>query len=368
MNQILSFARKEFRHIRRDWRSLLFLIGLPVVQMLIFGFALSTEVHEAPVGVFDTAADEDTRRIIERLQASEYFDQVVQFQNQQEVEQAFRREQVKMAVVFPADFGESLRHGNEATLQLLLDASDPNLATTLTNYASAIVRDYQLEINSHQQLPYSFGLETRMLYNPQLRSAYNFVPGVMTLILLLISAMMTAVAIVREKELGTMEDLLVSPAQPLTVAVAKMLPYLLLSLVNLMNILLLSYFVLDVPVRGSLLLLLAECGLYLLTSLALGLLISTATDSQQVALFVSLIGLMLPTLLFSGFMFPIENMPKVMQWISHVVPARWFFTIVRDIMIKGLGWGSVWRETLILAAMTGVLLALSVRNFKIRLE
>lgn len=367
MSQFLSFTRKEFWHILRDWRSLAFLVGLPIAQMLIFGFALSNEIKEAPFGVLDHARDEASLAITQRIDAGQEFAHTRQFSRIEEAETAFRRDEIKAVLVFPPQFGQSLTHAQSATVQLLLDASDPNLATSLANFATSIVRDYQQEINHGLQLPYSFAIETRMLYNPQLRSAYMFVPGVMTLILMLIGSMMTAVAIVREKEQGTMEVLLVSPVRPLVLAASKMAPYLLVSFVNLANILLLSYFVLDVPLRGSLLLLLAECILYLMTTLAMGLLISTITSSQQVALFVSLIGLMLPTLIFSGFMFPIENMPQPMQWVSNLTPARWFFTIVSGIMIKGLGWASVWRETLVLLGMTLVFMWLSVRNFQIRL-
>lgn len=367
MEQLISFVRKEFLHIARDWRSLSFLLGLPIAQMLIFGFALSNEIREAPFVVIDQSGDADARRLIERFDASNYFALAGSLPDVAAAETVFRRNEARIAVVFPPDFGEALRHTQESPIQIIADAGDPNLAGSLVNYANAIVADYQRELYGTAKPPYAIALETRMLYNPQLRSAYNFVPGVMTLILMLISAMMTAVALVREKELGTMEVLLVSPASPITVALSKMIPYLLISLLNLLNILLLSYFVLDVPVRGSLALLIGVCAIYLMASLALGLLISSATSSQQVALFISLIGLMMPTLIFSGFMFPIENMPKPMQWISHVVPARWFFAIVRDVMIKGLGWAGIWRETLVLIGMTLFFMAMSVKRFNIRL-
>lgn len=367
MNQLFSFAIKEFRHIGRDWRSLAFLVGLPIMQMLIFGFALSNEVKDAPFAVVDYARDDASQQIIERMRASNYFQLAIQLDRAEDIEAAFRRDQIKMALVFPPDFGTAIRHNQETQIQVIADASDPNLATSITNYATAIVADYQQTLYGEAKPPYQFAIETRMLYNPQLKSAYNFVPGVMTLILMLISAMMTAVAIVREKELGTMEVLLVSPAQPLVIAVSKMIPYFLISFLNLINILLLSYFVLDVPIRGQLILLIGVCIIYLITSLSLGLLISSATNSQQVALFISLIGLMMPTLIFSGFMFPIENMPLPMQYISKVVPASWFFTIVRDVMIKGLGWSDIWPETLVLVAMTIFFLGMSVRKFQIRL-
>ncbi len=368
MLQIFTFARKEFQHIGRDWRSLSFLVGLPIVQMIIFGFALSNEIREAPFAVLNHSGSTHAAAIVRQLDASPYLSFVHHLQDAEAARHHFRRNEIQLAVIFPADFEQTLLRGETARVQLMADASDPNLGSSLTNYATAIIDDYQQPLQAPASLPFPIGIETRMLYNPLLTSAYTFVPGVMTLILMLISAMMTAVAIVREKELGTMEVMLVSPAEPLAIALSKMVPYLLISFFNLTNILLLSYYLLEVPIRGSLALLLLVCSIYLLSSLALGLLISTITNSQQVALFISLIGLMLPTLLFSGFMFPIENMPRPMQIISNVVPARWFFHLVRDIMIKGLGWSAVWRDLLVLAGMAVLFLTISVRRFKLRLE
>src|SRR4030095_8112654 len=253
-------------------------------------------------------------------------------------------------------------------VQLLADASDPNVANTLTNYASAIITDYQDRITHDRRLPYTIQTELRMLYNPQLRGAYSFVPGVMAMVLMLVCALMTAITIVREKENGTMEVMLVSPLKPLKIVVAKAVPYILLSMVNIASILLLSVFVLEVPINGSLMLLVAESVLFTLTSLALGLLISSATSSQQTAMFISLTGLFLPTVMLSGFMFPIENMPLPLRIISNVVPAKWYYSIVTSVMIKGLGLSAIWKETLILSGMMLLLLLLSIKKFKIRLE
>jgi ABC-2 type transport system permease protein len=217
-------------------------------------------------------------------------------------------------------------------------------------------------------IPYQISPEPRMLYNPELKSAYTFVPGVMGLILMLVSAMMTSVSIVREKEMGTMEVLLVSPMRPLLIVVAKAVPYFTIAMVNVGTILLLSVFLLDLPVQGSVLLLLGESMLFILSCLALGLLISTAAKSQQVAMFISMLGLMLPTMLLSGFVFPIENMPIPLQVVSNAVPAKWFILMVKAVMLKGLGFGAVWKENLILAGMTVFFIAISVKRFKIRLE
>lgn len=367
-NALLAFIRKEFFHIFRDKRTMFILLGMPIVEIIIFGFALTNEVKNSKIAVFDQSADAATMAITSELNASRYFDVVKQLHSYDEIEAEFRKGTMKMAVVFPKNFNQDLQHLNKGQVQLIADASDPNVATTLTNYASAVMLDYQDRITQQRKLPYTIRMEQRMLYNPQLKGAYSFVPGVMAMVLMLICTMMTAVTIVKEKETGTMEIMLVSPLQPLKIIVAKAVPYLLLSLVNIASILLLSRFVLGVPIQGSLLLLISEGVLFIITTLTLGLLISTSTDSQQTAMFISLTGMFLPTVMLSGFMFPIENMPKPLQVISNLVPARWFYSIVKDVMIKGLGFEAVWQETLILAGMTVGLLGLSIRKFKVRLE
>lgn len=364
---LFAFIRKEFYHIFRDKRTMFILLGMPIVEIIIFGFALTNEVKNAKIAVFDQSSDQASLSLTQQLDASRYFDVAAHINSYNGIEAAFRKGAVKLAVVFPKNFNEDLLHFNRAQVQLIADASDPNVATTLTNYATVIIQDYQDRITQGRQLPYTIRTEQRMLYNPQLKGAYSFVPGVMAMVLMLICTMMTAVTIVKEKETGTMEIMLVSPLQPLKIIIAKAVPYLLLSLVNIASILLLSTFVLGVPIQGNLFLLIGEGVLFIITTLALGLLISASTGSQQTAMFISLTGMFLPTVMLSGFMFPIENMPKPLQVISNIVPARWFYSIVKDVMIKGLGFAAVWKETLILAGMTVALLALSIKKFKIRL-
>jgi len=343
------------------------LLGMPIVEIIIFGFALTNEVKNSKIAVFDQSADQASVAITQELNASRYFDVVKDIHSYSDIDAAFRKGTMKLAVVFPKNFNEDLLHFNKAQVQLIADASDPNVATTLTNYATAIILDYQDRVTQGREVPYTIKTEQRMLYNPQLKGAYSFVPGVMAMVLMLICTMMTAVTIVKEKETGTMEIMLVSPLQPFKIIVAKAVPYLLLSLINIASILLLSTFVLGVPIEGNLLLLIGEGVLFIITCLTLGLLISTSTDSQQTAMFISLTGMFLPTVMLSGFMFPIENMPRFLQIISNIVPARWFYSIVKDVMIKGLGFTAVWKETLILVGMTLALLALSIKKFKIRL-
>jgi len=367
MRQFTSFVRKEFLHVLRDRKTLLILFGLPIVQILIFGFALTNEVKNSKIVIVDYAKDNLSQQLITKIESSRYFEIEKSLMNHKEIEIAFKTGKIKMAIVFPENFAHSLLHENKAQLQVITDATDPNQATTLANYVSAIVTEYQQELNSGNAVPMRIIPETRMLYNPQLKGVHNFVPGVMALVLMLVCVMMTAISIVREKEIGTMEILLVSPFKPLMVIISKAVPYLILSLVNVITILLLSVFVLDLPVNGSVLLLFAESILFIITSLSLGLLISVRTESQQTAMLISLMGMLLPTLLFSGFMFPIENMPWPLQMISNIVPAKWFYIIVKSIMIKGLGFASIWKETLILLGITLFLMAVSLKNFKIRL-
>ena len=367
MKQYLAFITKEFRSLLRDYRTLVVLIGIPVVQIILFGFALSNEVKNTQVAVLDNARDAMTREIIAQLDASAYFEVVAHVHDMPSAEAALRSGQAKMVVSFPAKFAHDIAHGNNAGIQLLTDGSNPNLSTTIIQYASAIVRDYQALKFDRPSLPYDITIATRMLYNPQLRGEYTFVPGVMALVLMLICSLMTSVSIVKEKEMGNMEILLVSPLRPATIILSKTIPYLVLSLVILGVILGLSVFLLGVPIRGSVALLLGISTLFILASLSLGMVISTVTDSQQVAMLISLMGLMLPTIMLSGFMFPIESMPWVLQMVSNVVPAKWFYYGVSDVMIRGLGFEAVWREIVILVGFTIVFLVISFRKFNMRL-
>ncbi len=368
MKQFLTFVKKEFLHVLRDKKTLLILFGMPVVQILIFGFALTNEVKNSQIVVVDYAKDIASQEIITKIEASRYFEIRKSLAGSKELEAAFKTGEIKMAVIFPEGFNNQLLHQNKAQIQVLADASDPNNATTLTNYVTSIINDYQAELNQENTVPLQIKPEVKMLYNPQLKGAPNFVPGVMALVLMLVCVMMTAIAIVKEKETGTMEILLVSPFKPLMVILSKAVPYLLLSMVNVVSILLLSVFVLDLPIAGNILLLFAESTLFIITCLTLGIFISVKTDSQQTAMLISLLGMLLPTLLFSGFMFPIENMPLPLQWFSNVVPSKWYYIIVKGIMIKGLGFSYVWKETLILFGITIFLLIISLKSFKIRLS
>jgi ABC-2 type transport system permease protein len=367
MKQLITFIQKEFHHILRDTRSMLVLIGLPIVQLLIFGFAITTEVGNANIAILDNSKDEITQDIITKIESSLYFDIDRTISTSEQIEKAFKSGTIKLAIVFQPNFQNELSHSNKAQLQIIADATDPNQATTLTNYISSIVIDYQNEMNKQNKLPYTIKTEMRMLYNPQLKGAYTSVPGVMGMILLLISAMMTSIAIVREKELGTMEILLVSPMKPWLVVISKVIPYFIISLINVATILILSVFVLGLPIEGSLFLLIGSTIIYIFCALSLGILISTITETQQAAMLISLLGLMLPVVMLSGYAFPIANMPAILQVLSNLVPAKWYIIIVKSVMIKGIGIEQIWKELLILLAMTGTFLLISIKRFKIRL-
>ncbi len=367
MKQAVAFIKKEFYHVMRDYRTMLVLIGIPIVQIVLFGFALSTEVKNTRIGVIDHSRDVKTRSFIDAIHESKYFDLVDQTNSVSEGENMIRSGHVKMVLVFPENFDADLNHGNSTSIQLLTDGSDPNVASIINAYVSAVIQDHQNRMFYREKLPYDIEVLTRMVYNPQLRGEYTFVPGVMALVLMLICALMTSVSIVKEKELGNMEILLVSPLKPLTIVLSKTVPYLVLSHIILAIILSLSVFLLGVPIKGSLLLLLLVSFIFIITALSLGMLISSLTNSQQVAMMVSIIGLMLPTVMLSGFMFPIENMPTVLQVVSNLVPAKWFYYCISDIMIRGLGISAVAREVLILSAFAIFFLAVSLKSFKTRL-
>lgn len=367
MKQFLSFVRKEFYHVFRDKKTLLLLFGMPIVQIVLFGFALTNEIKNSKIVICDYAQDINSQQLTAKIQAGRYFDVEKTLIDYKQIDAAFKSGKIKMAIVFPTDFSKELQHGGKASVQIIADASDPNTATTLTGYATNIIKDYEQQLRAGASPPMQINTIVRMVYNPELKGTTNFVPGVMALVLMLICVLMTSASIVREKENGTMEVLLVSPFNPLLVIISKAVPYFLLSLVNLTIILLLSVFLLHLPIKGSVFLLFAESSILIITALSLGLLISNSTNSQQAAMLISLMGLLLPVMMFTGFMFPLENMPKPLQFISNLVPSKWYYIIVKNVMIKGLSLESVWKETLILVGMTVFLLTVSIKKFKTRL-
>lgn len=367
MKQFSSFVRKEFYHVFRDPKTLLLLFGMPIAQIILFGFALTNEIKNSNIVICDYANDIASHRIIDKIEANKNFEIKKQILSHRQIEDAFKTGKIKLAIVFPANFNNDLQHLNKAQVQIIADASDPNTANTLSNYTSNIIMDYQRELLNNNAVPFQINTQVRMIYNPELKGVFNFVPGVMALVLMLVCVLMTSVSIVREKETGTMEMLLVSPFNPILVIISKAVPYFLLSLVNLTIILILSTTIMGMPINGSIALLYFESSLLILCSLALGLLISNSTDSQQGAMLISLMGMLLPTMMLTGFMFPLENMPMPLQIIANVMPSKWYYIIIKSIMIKGLGFSAIWKETLILVGMTLFLLVVSIRKFKVRL-
>ena len=351
MKQFISFVIKEARHILRDKRTMLILFGMPIVLMLLFGFAITTDVRNVRTVVVTSHMDHQTQAAVNQLAASEYFTITTTVPTPKEAEQLIRNQKADMAVVFGQDYASK-----HTGIQLIVDGADPNMAQQWTNYA-------QQTLTSHP-LP----LTPKMLYNPQMRSAYNFVPAIMGMLLMLICAMMTSISIVREKERGTMEVLLVSPVRPLMIIIAKAIPYLVLAFVILTTILLLGRFVLNVPVAGSIVWIYVVSTIYILLALSLGLLISSVSTSQLMALLLSAMVLLIPIVMLSGMMFPVESMPTILQWISAIVPPRYYIEAMRKLMIMGVGIREIAREVGILSAMTLVVLVISLKKFKTRLE
>ena len=352
MKQFWSFVIKEARHILRDKRTMLILFGMPIVLMFIFGFAITTDVKNVRTVVVTSQMDYQTQAAVERLAASEYFNIVRTVATPQEAERTIRSQKADMAVVFAKDFASK-----KSGVQLIVDGADPNMSQQWTNYAQQVLMN-----------PAGGLVNAKLLYNPQMKSAYNFVPAIMGMLLMLICAMMTSISIVREKERGTMEVLLVSPVRPLKVIVAKAVPYLALAFSIMIVILLMARFVLGVPLAGSLFWIVAVSTLYILLALSLGLLISNIAQTQLVALLMSAMVLLMPIVMLSGMIFPVESMPTLLQWLSAVVPPRYYVDCMRKLMIMGVGIGEVMKEVLILLGFTVLLLTIALKKFNVRLE
>lgn len=363
-----GFIIKEFQHIFRDRRSLMILFGMPIAQILLFGFAITNEINNIDIAILDHARDKTSKLITEKIISSGYFTLQGYLQSEKEIEPTFRKDKIKAVIVFVPDLDKNLITANTGAVQVIADATDPNTGNTIANYVASVVLDYQAELNSTVPVTAQIIQEVRMIYNPELKGVFMFIPGTMTVILMLVSAMMTSISIAKEKETGTMEILLVSPLKPVQVVAGKVMPYILLSALNAAIILLMGYFVFKIPMAGSLLALSLTTLLFILTALSLGILISTIAHSQQMAMMISLMGLMLPTIMLSGFIFPIESMPWLLRVLSDIIPAKWFILILKGLLLKGVGIGYLWKEILILIVMTLALLGLSIKNYNIRLD
>ncbi len=368
MNQLLGFVKKEFTHIFRDSRTMIILFGIPIIQLMLFGYVITTEIKDARIAILDHSNDNVTRELTNKILSSGYFRLEDNLQNEHQIDPIFKKGDVKQVIVYEKDFAQKLEREGKANIQVIADASDPNTAQMLYNYTNGIVQDYTKKKYAGFAIPVQIKSEVRMLYNENMVGAFMYVPGTMALILMLISAMMTSITIAREKEMGTMEILLVSPLKASHIILGKVAPYLLLSIIDAVVVVLLGNMVFGVPIRGSIVVLAFLVVLYITMALSLGILISTVANSQQVALFISGFALMLPTMLLSGFIFPIENMPVPLQILSNLMPPRWFIDALKQVMLKGNGLEYIWPNILILCTMTVFFLALSIKKFRFRLE
>jgi ABC-2 type transport system permease protein len=369
MKQFIAFIQKEFHHIFRDTWTMIILLVLPVLMLILFGYALSTEVKNVRVSIYDPSRDSMTEEIVRKLESSEYFTISGILDSPLEIEKEFQSDNSALVVVFSEDFSSTTLRGG-AQIQLIADGSDPNTAVTMTNYATAIISGLLQEKTAAPpgRISHQINIITKLIYNPEMKSAYNFVPGVMGMVIMLICAMMTSISIAREKESGTMEILLVSPMKPLLIILSKAVPYFFLSCINLLTIILFAVFLLKVPIAGSIPALLTVSLIYIFVSLSIGLLISSVATSQVMALLLSGMALMMPAMYLSGMMFPIENMPLALQWVAQIIPAKWYIVAAKNIMIKGLGFSSIVRELAVLSQMALVLITVSLKRFKLRLE
>lgn len=360
MKEIAAFIKKEFLHIFRDVRTMMIVLVLPVVQILLFGFAVSTEVNNAVVDILGDANDPQVRMIVQRIDNNPYLETGAYLSTEAEMDARLRKGKSKAVVCFERNFNQKSEKDGNAAIKVICDGSDPNTAQMVGNYIQGIVNE---DIDSGASVQ-----AVQMMYNPAMNSSYNFVPGVMGLILMLICSMMTAVSIVREKEFGTLELVLVSPVKPFWIIISKLIPYLALSVVNFASIILLARFVMGVPIRGSLILVSVSSLLFVGASLGLGLLISTISRTQQTAMLLCGMGLTMPTMMLAGIIFPCESMPVALQLISDIIPAKWYIIIIKRIMIQGAGFAAIAKEFIILAGMMILLLWFSIKRFKTRLQ
>ncbi len=367
MKTFIAFVNKESRHIFRDYRTMMVLFLMPVAQILIFGFVISTEIRDASIGILDKSKDDASRRLVQRLSASGYYKVQSVFNYERDIEPAFRRGDIQLAVVIEQGFGNNLRNPDGTAIQLLADASDANTSQMLVNYCSGIIQTFAIEESGIEYAPI-LTTEVRMLFNPSLKGVYMSIPGTMAMVLILISAMMTSISITREKEFGSMEVLLISPLKPYQIILGKVVPYVVLSMINAISILALGIIVFKMPVLGSWMWLFVLNLLYILLSLALGIFISTVARNQMVAMFASMFALLLPTILLSGFIFPIESMPWPLQWLSRVVPPRYYIQAIKTVMLKGGGLTYMWHELVTMTGFLVLFLSLSIYKFKVRLE
>lgn len=371
LRRLRAVIKKEVRQISRDVRSLLFMVFLPAFMLLLFGFALNFDVKHVPLAVVDQDRSRASRALIDAFRTTEYFDLVTVLDRTADVDPLMARERVRVALVVPARFAEDLLSGRSVSVQVLLDGSNAMSGSTAAGYVASVLQSFsesqtieRLESKGLSRLEWPLQAEVRVWYNPELRSAKFLVPGLMAFILMVILTVSTAFSVVREKERGTMEQILISPLRPGELITGKLLPYALISLASAHSVLILGHGLFGIRVRGSYGLLLLTMVLFLLGALGQGILISTVTRTQQVAFLIAILTTFLPTFILSGFVFPIRNMPLVIQAITYLVPARYFLAALRAIILKGAGLEAFWREVLFLAAFAMAALAASTARLR----
>jgi ABC-2 type transport system permease protein len=363
---ITAIARKEFLHILHDPRTLTILFIMPILQLVIFGYALKMEIQEVKIGIVDYANTNESRHLIEQFKGSPFFVPFFYDGPLSEIDELFKSRSANLVMIIPEDFDKQLQRDTEIPISFTIDASDANAATAIRNYCNQVVVDFNQTYN--RQLPLPFDITSSILYNPDTKSTYFFVPGIIALLLIMISALLTSITIAREKETGTMEQILVSPVKSHQIILGKVLPYILLAILIAVVILLIGVFLFNVPFRGNVILLFILSTLYIITALSIGLMISTVAKSQQVAMMVAMIMTLLPTVMLSGFIFPIASMPKLLQYLSYIIPARYYLHIVRGIILKGSTFFDLVQPTLFLGIISGILLMVSIRKFSSNLE
>lgn len=362
-----AFVKKEFAHIFRDKRTVMLLIFTPVILILMFSYAISTEIRNVNVAILLPDHDPMVEKLGRSIDASTYFNLVGYLSSPEQIAPLMRSGKIDVALSFNGDFSDRLISADVNQIDIMADATNPNNASAISMYLCGIIND---SLGSEGVTAQGGRLSgnVRMLYNPQLSSSYNFVPGILGLILMLICALMTSVSIVREKETGTMEVLLVSPVKALTIIMAKMVPYLVIGMMDLAIILLMSKFALGMPMAGSLFWIIFSSLIYVILGLSTGLLVSTLVKTQVVASLSVAIVLLFPMLLLSGILFPIESMPLFFQYLSAIIPARWYAVIMRRLMIQGAPFIYILKELLILTAMTAATICLALKKFNDKLE
>jgi len=367
MKALKAFIKKEFLHIFRDWRTLIVIFAIPAIQIIVFGYAISNDVKYVSVGIWDKANDELSRKIIAKLKFSEFFKVNAIINNDNEIEKLLKSNKVKEVIIIGSDFSKKLLRERKANIQIIADATEANTSNLSVNYTTAIINSFAKEIIKQPLNSSILVTEVKMLYNPELQSSWMFIPGIIALILTLISVMLTSVSIVKEKEFGSMELLIVTPLKSITIILGKVIPYFFLSIVNISLIFLLGRFLFSLPFEGSILTLYILTLLYIILALSIGIFISVIVDNQQVAMLISLVALMLPTILLSGFIFPIENMPKWLQILSSMLPPRYFIEALRGILLKGNGLKELWSNFIVILFMVIFFITISIKKYKSRL-